>query len=418
MSPANQPIRVVAICEPGATQQQITSALSNQTEFTLADILASTDKLVRQMRSAEPDIILVDHQIGGDPTLDIIDDIALQFPRAAVVAILPSSDPVAAQQVMLAGARGFIVQPFTQINLMSTLRRVAELETRRLQTKAVATAGLPEATRPLRSVTVFSPRGGAGTTTLATNLAVALAEETGGKVLLFEGKMFFGHLEVTLNIRAPNNVSDLIPHATNLDEGLIRDVVIRHHSGIDVLLAPRDLQIAQGVRPDDLYNVFVGVSRLYDFIVVDSGSQLSEVTVTLMDAADRILLLTNPDLPSLQDISRFIQVSRSLGYPTDKILTVLNKANMEGGVKLSDIETVLHYQTYTQIPDDRSNTIRSQNRGVPLFVRYPRSPASRAIRQLARNLIEINLTDTSREAAVPSADKAGREALLASSRLG
>jgi pilus assembly protein CpaE len=418
MSPAPKQIRVVALCDPGATQQQITEALKAQNEFVLSDIIASKEMLVRQIRSTEPDIILVDSKLGGDSTMDIIDDLALQFPNAAVIAILPTNDPLVAQQVMLAGARAFLIAPFSQINLVSTLRRVTELEGRRQQTQTYISTQLPEASRPLRSVTVYSPRGGTGVTSIAANTAIALAEETGKKVLLFEGKVFFGHLEVMLNLKVQNALSDLIPHAANLDEGLIRDVVCPHPSGIHVLLAPSNVQIAQGIRAEDIYNIFVGVSRYYDYTVVDGGGVLNDISVTLMDATDRIMLVTTPDLASLHDTSRFLQLSRSLAYPTDKILMILNKAGVEGGVKLKDIETVLHQQIYHQIADDRANVLRSINRGIPFLVYYPRSNASKSIQQLARKLISISLRELGHEGVPASGEKAGRDLLLASSRLG
>jgi pilus assembly protein CpaE len=190
-------------------------------------------------------------------------------------------------------------------------------------------------------------------------------------VLLFEGKVFFGHLEVMLNLKVQNTLTDLIPHATNLDEGLVRDVVIRHPAGIHVLLSPSNIQIAQGVRPEDMYNVFMGVSRLYDYVVVDAGGPLNEISVTLMDAADRILLVSTPDLATLHDTSRYLQLSRSLAYPADKILLLLNKVGAEGGVKLSDIESVLHTQVYHQIANEPAKVLRSINRGIPCLVYYP-----------------------------------------------
>lgn len=418
MSPANQQVRVVALCDPGATQQQITEALNAQNEFTLVDIIASKEMLARQIRATEPDILLVDSQLQGESTLDIIDDIALQFSSTALVAILPTNDPLVAQQVMLAGARAFLITPFSQINLVSTLRRVTELEGRRQQTQTYIPSQVSEATRPLRSVTVYSPRGGTGVTSIAANTAIALAEETGKKVLLFEGKVFFGHLEVMLNLKVQNAISDLIPHATNLDEGLIRDVVCPHPSGIHVLLAPSNVQIAQGIRAEDIYNIFVGVSRYYDYTVVDAGGPLNDISVTLMDATDRILLVTTPDLASLHDTSRFLQLSRSLSYPADKILMLLNKAGAEGGVKLKDIESVLHNQVYHQIPDDAANVLRSINRGIPFLVYYPRSSASKSIQQLARNLTAISLREMGHESVPLAGEKAGRDLLLASSRLG
>jgi DNA-binding NarL/FixJ family response regulator len=116
MNPSNKQIRVVALCDAGATQQQITETLKTQNDFTLVDILSSKEMLARQIRAVEPDIILVDSQLASESTMDIIDDLALQFPTAAVVAILPTNDPLMAQQVMLATLHAFLISPFTQIN--------------------------------------------------------------------------------------------------------------------------------------------------------------------------------------------------------------------------------------------------------------------------------------------------------------
>jgi pilus assembly protein CpaE len=219
-----------------------------------------------------------------------------------------------------------------------------------------------------------------------------------------------------LNLRAQNSIADLIPHANHLDEGLVRDVVAEHVSGIDVLLAPTDFQVSQGIRSDDLYNIFTTLQRLYDFIIVDAGSFLNENTVTLLDTADKILLVATPDLASLHDISRFYGISQSLAYPADKMLIVLNRAGMLGGVKNRDIENTLHYPLFISVPSDDANAVRSLNRGVPLLFKYPRSPASRAFKQLAKMVTELHPT----EIAIPAVltEKKQRETLLASSRLG
>jgi len=408
--------RVVAIGDPGPTQQQITTALSAQDEFQLVDILASTERLVREVRAAEPDIILVDHLLGGQPTLDIIDDLALQFPKTSIVAMLPGEDPLKAQQVMLAGARAFLVHPFTQLNLLSTLRRVRDLDQRLRQAMPSGPVKTAEVSRPLRLLTVFSPKGGSGTSTVALNLALSMIEETGQQVLLLEGKMFFGDLGVMLNLRSQNTIADLVPHASSLDDALIKDVVSEHASGLHVLMAPSNVQIAQGIRPDDLYNILVGVQRLYPLIIVDAGNALNENTVTFLDAADRVLVVANPDLASLHDVSRFIQVSRTLAYPAEKILVAVNRTGIPGGVRVTDIETALHHPIFGQIPDDSPKPLLSINRGIPLSIRYPRSPTSQAIRLLAKSLVEIK--SVAQVAETTEVDKDQREALLRSSQLG
>jgi len=165
--------------------------------------------------------------------------------------------------------------------------------------------------------------------------------------------------------------------------------VVSHVSGIDVLLSPNDVQVAQGMRSEDLFNIINGVKKSYGYVVIDAGSALTENTVTMMDAADRVLLVTTPDLVALHDASRFIQISRTLSYSPEKTLILLNRANLNGGVKTKDIESALRHEVFAQIPDDGANVLRSLNRGIPLVMQYPRSSATKSIQRLAGTISEL-----------------------------
>jgi pilus assembly protein CpaE len=167
-----------------------------------------------------------------------------------------------------------------------------------------------------------------------------------------------------------------------MDEDLVSDVVTRHSSGIYVLVDPFDLQVAQGIRPEDLYNVLYSLQRMYDVLVVDAGSTLNENAVTLMDMADRIIVITTPDLASIRDTTRYTQLTKTLAYPPDKLFYVLNRTDTPGGVKTKDITPVIS-QEFFPIPDGGPNVLRSINRGIPLVVKYPRNPTSRAVQEMA-----------------------------------
>lgn len=389
MTISESAVNVIAISDTQATRNQISAALSAENEFDLLDVLSDQENLARNIVEEEPDIIVIDSQLGGNPTLDTIADLAHQFPTIPMVAILPDDSIVSAQQVNRAGAQFFITQPFTQINLLSTLRRARELLQRRRQFIPQAAAPSEEV-RPLRTLTVFSPRGGVGTTTIATNLAISLYEETGASVLLFEGKLLFGHLDVFLNIRSRNTLADLVPHASALEQEIVYDVVTEHQSGITVLLAPNDPQYAQGIRPQEIFSILNSLKRWYEYIVIDAGSQLSDNVVTMMDTSDRILLVSNPDMASLHDVTRFMMISQALAYPADKVMVLLNRADRIGGIKQKDIESVLRLQNIYQIPNDSSANLLSINRGIPLVVKSPRNPTAKAIHDLARAIIQLD----------------------------
>lgn len=382
--------RVAMLCEPNDTMTQVSAALGSQNEFLFTGALSDLERLGPDITNMAPDILLVDHIIHGQVTLDLIDDLAMQFPDAAMITILPREDPLLVQQVMLAGARAFIIQPFTQVNLLSILRRVRDLQARQRQTRPAVVEKEREKSRPPRILAVFSPRGGVGCSTLAASLAIAIHEQTNSKVLLMEGKLYFGHLDVLLNVRPRNNLADLIPHASSIDEGLVRDVISEHISGIHILLAPSDLQVAQGIRPQDMFTVISKIQRFFDYIVIDAGSTLNENTVTLMDFADRVLVVATPDLAALHDASRFIRISQTLAYPNEKILLVLNQANRPGGVKPKEIKSVLHWAIFAEIPEDSINATRSINRGIPIILNSPRSPVSRSVIDIAKHFSNLD----------------------------
>jgi pilus assembly protein CpaE len=391
MSASNQPTRLVTIGESGPTQQQIIAALSSSSvtnEFDLVDVLQASEDLIRDIRSANPGIVLVDHQVGPESFLDVIDDVGSQLPEVAIVAIIPSNDSIIAQQVMLAGARAFLIHPFTQVNLLSVLRRVRDLESRRISAAGPAAPGKVGQIEQLKTIVVYSPRGGVGCTTIATNLAISLHERSDKRVLLVGGKLTFGHLGIMLNIRTPNTIADLIPHSTHMDDSLVYDVVTRHASGIYVLVDPFDLQVSQGIRPQDLFNVIQGLQRMFDVIIIDVGTSLTDNTVTLMDMADRILVITTPDFASLHDTTRFAQITKSLAYPDAKLFYILNRTDLPGGVKTKDVLPVLNKEFFP-IPDGGANVLRSINRGIPLVLRYPRNPATQAIQKLAIQFTEL-----------------------------
>jgi pilus assembly protein CpaE len=419
MENTNQKKRIVALVDSNIIKDQLSKSLNGQEEldYELVHMDDSID-VSAVIVASDPDIVLVEHAKGTEKGLEVIDDLSLHFANIPVLAILQEEDSSMVQRALLAGARAFILLPFTRINLLTMVRRVLELQERNTSARSPQATSSIVSALTLSTFAVFSPRGGVGCSTIATNLALSLMEQSSKNVLLFDGKQYFGHADVMLNLRTRNSIADLIPHSNNLDEGLIKDVVLQHISGLNVLLSAPSLQVAQGIRPEDIYNIIVGMQGVYDYIVVDGGNSLSEVAVTMLDSAYRILLVLKPDLASLRDARQFLEISHSLGYPNEKILLVLNEATSKGGVKGGDIESALKRKLFASIPQDTANAQRSLNRGIPLNIRYPNSPISKSINSMANSLIEL----VDRELASPhvgkGTDQAKQEALKKSSLFG
>ena len=237
-----------------------------------------------------------------------------------------------------------------------------------------------------RTITVFSPKGGAGCTTIATNLAIHIHKKLKEAVLLVDGKHLFGHVALYLNLLTGNSITDLIAHAGMLDEQLIHQVVVEHKSGIHVLPGPSSIASAQGIRPEALYKVHQTLQETFPNIIIDSGNHLDETTVTYMDASEKVLLVLNPDVASMRDVRQYMEIAASLSYPRDKTLFVLNKAGRKSDMQREEIEKILRIEISGRIPADDELALSSMNEGVPIILKKPRHPLSKGIAEITKAL--------------------------------
>ena len=242
--------------------------------------------------------------------------------------------------------------------------------------------------KPTTTLSIFSPKGGAGSTTIATNLAISLYKKVKEDVLLVDGKHLFGHVTLYLNLLTGNSITDLIAHAGMLDEQLIKQVVVRHKSGIYVLPSPNAIAGAQGIRPEDLFKVIQGLQQVFPNIIIDSGNHLNDNTVTYLDSSDKILLVLGPDLAALRDVKQFLEIAASLSYPKDKILFILNQTGRKSDMQREEIENILKIKIFGKIPADDELALSSLNEGVPILMKKPRHPISRAITSITQDLVK------------------------------
>lgn len=386
MPNTTEPLHILPVTEDELLLDLIETAIQSDDAYTLIDPSLLTEEILEDIATLRPDYLLVDYKNGFSDSLNLIDSVAAQFPEIVIIAILDEDQMHDTQEIILAGARAFLIQPVAQTNLLQTLKRVNTLVTRSQIAQLVSPE--PEIPRGARGTfTVFSPKGGVGCSSVAANLALSLFEEIKEEVLLIDGKLLFGHLDIMLNLRTQNSIADLVPHVGALDEGLIRDVVAEHVSGLKVLTSPTTVSSGQGIRPDDLFSIISAIQPHFANIVVDAGNYLNENTVTLMDASFKIILVISPDITSLRDASQFFDICRSLAYPAEKTLVVVNRFDKRDGLSLADIEKSLQVKVFGTIPWERKDSLQSVNRGIPAVLHKRSSNLGRAYTQLARDLI-------------------------------
>ena len=361
------------------------TTLAKEEILNLIEKEVTSENLFPVIIETQPDVILLDFEF---QPFDLVDKIAYEYPMCAVIALLPESEMVNSDRVVFSGARAFIQYPYRSNNLVVTTKRVMELLERN-QSYASQTPVLDTYAKPKNTFTVFSPKGGVGSTTIATNLAISLHKTLKEDVLLIDGKHLFGHIALFLNLRTGNSITDLIARAGMLDQRLIKQVVVRHISGIYVLPSPNSITEAQGIRPENLFKVIQSLQQVFPNIIIDGGNNLNDNTVTYMDSSDKILLVLNPDLASMRDVRQFMEISATLSYPKDKILLILNLSGRKADVKREEIENILKMKIFGKIPTDENLALSSLNEGVPILLKKSCHPISKAFSDITKELVKI-----------------------------
>jgi pilus assembly protein CpaE len=308
---------------------------------------------------------------------------------------------------MLAGAREFLVKPFSSDELTASIRQVFVREQEKLSRRAaapVAPAGGSNGTgldmdHDGRVVAVFSPKGGVGRTTVAVNLAIAAATELGKSVVLMDGSFQFGDVGVLLNLNPKNkSIADLVPELEQGEPESLDTFVINHSAGVRVLLAPPSPEMAELVTPTAVRRVLEALRRQHDLVVVDCASWFNDTTLAILDAADVVLTMLSLEITSIKNMRLFLEVAEQLGYEHGKVKLVLNRADSSLGIRVADVENSIGRKVDHTIVSDGRSVVYALNRGVPFFLSNREAQVSQDILRLAQSVAGERVTVPSDEA--------------------
>ena len=386
-----EPFKVLPISSSKEMITLIENSLKSEKDYQYLNPNDIGDDLIESIEVLKPDFILLDYSYEEVNSLDLIESLALQFPSIVVIIILRQESISEANRAIMLGARAFIMEPFDHDQLLDTLNKISDAYQRTKLSKQDGKFGKDDSELQ-GTFTIFGPKGGVGCSTVAINTAISIKNKTGHEVALIDGKLLFGDIDIMLNLKSHNSIADLISHLGALDESLINDVLSEHVSGVKVLPSPTNILISQGIHPQELHSVLIGMKKVFPYILIDAGSHLYDNSVTMMDVSDNILLVVNPEMTSLRNASKFLEICvSSLSIPKEKILLIINQANQREGLKIKDIEDTLQMKAFAEIPAYTSTVLKSINNGTPTMLDHKRSPLSKAYIKLADSLIRINL---------------------------
>ena len=375
--------RILLVDTDTAASSQILDIL-NGIGYTVTAISKAEDALAHV---AEHQLVVLD-VVSGPKSADALCAEIRAVPTTTPVPVLcvSQTDEVEERIKFLeAGADDVVAKPVDGRELEARVEALL-LRFQRSRDPAPASSGDGVVmTAPRRIVTVFSPKGGVGTTMIATNIAVVAAGKRPDRVVLVDLDLQFGGVAPQLDIEPKQTLADVTRDSTAMKAAeLLRGYAVKHGTGLHVLCAPPTPELSELVTPEIVKNLLATLTSGYDHVIVDAGSVLDERTMIALEAADTVVIPVYPEIPALKSVHSLLEFLNDQGtLGTKTTVFVLNNAFARDILKQRDIENVLGTKIVYDLPYDPFLYLKSVNEGVPIVLGAAESLASMKLVKLA-----------------------------------
>src|SRR4051794_8111790 len=371
----------ILVVDDEANVQRLLQYTLKQAGYTVT-VAGDGQEALRLWGSESPALILLDVTL---PKLDgyaVAERIrAEEAGREHVPIIMLTAEKEVEQKVrgLRAGADDYLVKPFHQAELLARMRS--------LLARFGATDGTTLGKPPLgRMIAFYGAKGGVGATTVAINTAIALHQEHDRKVVLVDGVLQFGDHRVFLDLGPDRkSITDAVS-APTVDADLLKSVLVKHDSGIDLLLAPASPEEGDLIREDRLVEVLTLLRSMYDYVVVDAEKRLGDLPLSVLDHADEIHIVMTADLSCLKNARLALEALDRIGYDRNRLRLVLNRSNAFTGISVGAAENALKREFEAKIINEYRTAITAQNSGKPFNYARPDSSLAKEISALAKKI--------------------------------
>ncbi len=347
------------------------------------DVVVASDGAegFRLWGAEEPDLILLDVMLPKLDGYQVATKIRTEEGSASHVPIIMlTAEREVEQKVrgLRAGADDYLIKPFHPAELMARIKSLLA----RFAPKESLLARPPLG----RVMAFYGAKGGVGTTTIAINAAIALHRELGRKVCLVDGNLQFGDHRVFLDLGLDRKSIVDVVTAPSIDADLIRQVLVKHDSGIDLLLAPPTPETAELVRPEHLPYIADQLRSVYDYILIDIDKRLDDINLGVFESAETVFVVMTADLSCLKNVRLILETMEHLGYPASKVELVLNRSNAFTGISVKNAEGALKRTIEHQIVNEYRGAISALNSGAPFMFTKADSSLGGSLLQFARTV--------------------------------
>ncbi len=367
-----EPISVVVLSTGLENFKDIRRALTAESRVKLLAGGNDAEQLYEEIVRLKPAAAIIALGANADHAVRFIERLNAECPETALISAAQDASPDMILRSLRAGAREFLRIPISVDELRTVLDRVSEFSAN--QVEAPKKQG--------RMVSVFSSKGGCGTSFMATNLAAA----TSSKTVLVDLNLQAGDLPLFLGIDAKYSIADVVEKRQRLDEALINSLVTPHSKHLSLLAAPREADSADEIEPQHVFEVLKKLREHYDYVILDPQHTFDSITLAALDQSDEIVLILTLDIPAIRSTQRALEIFDRLGYPRKKVRIVVNRWSKQIDLDLRQVEKFLGEPVVGFVPSDYQQAVNSINLGTPLVQAEPTSKISMEIRRVAQQL--------------------------------
>jgi pilus assembly protein CpaE len=345
-------------------------------------VIASDGAEAFRLYGAEaPDLILLDVLLPKMDGYQVAEKIrAEEAGSRHVPIIMLTAEREVEQKVrgLRAGADDYLIKPFHPAELLARIKSLLARFAPRESLLARPPLG--------RILAFYGAKGGVGTTTIAINAAIALHRELGRKVCLVDGNLQFGDHRVFLDLGLDRKSIVDVVTAPAIDGDLIKSTLVKHDSGIDLLLAPPSPETAELVRPEHLPEIAEILATMYDYVLIDIDKRLDDINLGVFEAASMVFVVMTADLSCLKNVRLILETMNHLGYPAAKTQLVLNRSNAFTGINVKNAEGALKRPIDHQVVNEYRGAISALNTGAPFMFGKADSALGGSVLQFARTV--------------------------------
>jgi pilus assembly protein CpaE len=392
-----QKVRVLIVDDIAETRENVRKLLQFETDIEVAGVAKSGKEGIELSQEFDPDVVLMDINMPDMDGISATEEVLRKLPHAQVIILSVQGDQNYMRRAMLAGARDFLTKPPMADELISAIRRAGEMaqqeRAKLIQARNVPSSPGAPATAGFsltqgKVISVYSPKGGTGCTTIAVNLALALHNED-TRATLIDGNLQYGDVAVFINEQGKNTIVDIATRVDELDPEVVESVMVNHAtSGLHVLAAPSRPEYAEKVSGNQFSELVDYLRQMYAYVVIDTTPHLTDVTLAAIDKSDVIVLVTTQDIPSIKNARLFLDLLQTIGIERERIVFTMNRYDKRIAITPERVGENLKQEVVAVIPLDERVVVPAVNRGVPFILDNKAQPSARGILSLAESVRE------------------------------